>query len=74
MVRSQQLEIWFGQLGLVDGSEEVGEGTRVFRSGFGKFFKSGLKQGKKKRDGEYDGEENTIAKDVCLGTRVLVEK
>lgn len=23
MVRSQQLEIWFGQLGLIDGSEEV---------------------------------------------------
>ena len=50
MVRSQQLEIWFGQLGLTDGSEEVGDGTRVFRRGFGKFFKSGLKQGKKEME------------------------
>lgn len=66
MVRSQQLEIWFGQLGLIDGSEEVGEGTRVFRSGFGKFFKSGLKQGKKKKEMENMMEWKIPLQKMCV--------
>lgn len=48
MDRSQQLEIWFGQLGLIGSSEERVMGPEFLVRGFGKFFKSGLKQGRKK--------------------------
>lgn len=73
MGRSQQLGIWFGQLGPIDGSEE-GEGeARAFSRRFGRFFKSRLKQGKT-RGGGYHEEQNTITEDACFGARVLVEK
>lgn len=38
MVRSQPLEIWFGQLGPISGLEGD-DGTRVFRRNFGRFLK-----------------------------------
>lgn len=64
--RSQQLGIWFGQLGPIDGSEE-GEGeARAFSRRFDRFFKSRLKQGKMRRRG-YHKEQNTITEDACLG-------
>lgn len=74
MGRSQQLGIWFGHLGPIDGSEEGDGEARVFRWSFGRFFKSRLKQGAQKRGRDYREEQKTITKDVCFGARVLVEK
>lgn len=43
VVRGQQLGMWFGQLGPIDGTEEGDDGARVFRRGFGRFFRRELK-------------------------------
>ena len=66
--RSQQLEIWFGQLGFLDCSEEEGAGARAFRRGFAKFCKSGLKQEKKRW--EDHERHNTITENGYLETKV----
>lgn len=39
VVRNQQLEIWFGQLGSINGLEEGDDATSVFRRNFGRFLK-----------------------------------